>query len=526
MNQVKKIWNYLRQYGIKLLIFKLLRRPHNYGISYREWRQKNGSVPHCETTSSDIKISIVVPVYNTPELFLRDMIHSVKKQTYSNWELCIADGSPSSILGDIVREIASGDSRVKYVHLSENLGIAENMNAAIKLASGEYIGFMDHDDLLDSNALSDVLAVVEQNSETDVVYTDEDKVSTDLKEYFEPHFKPNFNLELLRGNNYICHFLVVKRQLLEKVGGFQKEYEGAQDYDFIFRCVEAANKIVHVPKILYHWRIHENSTSGRPESKRYAYESGKRAIEAHLKRCQEKAEVFHTEYPGFYRVKYQKQGLQNVSIFVMHDEETVSRKQLKKCVQSVRHTLKNDKYKLHIIRDDAKLPNQMSPEGYSVFIRSTVEVISKDWLEHMIAACSRKPIGAVGIKLYQKHKEIVWHAGMIENMRGFAFAGIPRESCGYFHRDALAQYVDGVTNAFVMIPNFLYNELNRMDNTWISEEASLCKKIRALGYEILFYPFVEGYICEKISRKPYRHLGGSTYYNPNLSLRSPGFYLE
>src|SRR5699024_5477660 len=182
--------------------------------------------------------------------------------------------------------------RVK--NLSENLGIAGNTNAALEMTEGEFIGLLDHDDLLAPNALYEVAAALAKDSSLDAVYTDEDKVTTDLGEHFQPHLKPDFNLDLLRSNNYICHFFVVRRSVFEKTGGFRSEFEGAQDYDFIFRCVENAEKVGHIPEILYHWRTHKESTADNPASKMYAFEAGKRAIEAHLERTGVPGTVSHT----------------------------------------------------------------------------------------------------------------------------------------------------------------------------------------------------------------------------------------
>lgn len=234
-----------------------------------------------------VTFSIVVPTYHTPEDFLRQMVESVLGQTFCRVELCIADGSSDESVESIIREYQEKDPRIKYQRLSENKGISENTNEGLKMASGEYIGLLDHDDLLEPHALYEMRMVLAKNPQADVIYSDEDKVSFDLKHYFEPHFKPDFNRDLLRSNNYICHFLVMKRELLEKVGEFRSEYDGAQDFDLVLRLTEAAECIVHIPKVLYHWRCHEASTANNPMSKLYAYEAGRRAVEAHLERCGE-----------------------------------------------------------------------------------------------------------------------------------------------------------------------------------------------------------------------------------------------
>ena len=230
-------------------------------------------------------------------------------QTYSNWELCIVNASPDNEeMQKVLAEYSAGDSRVRFCNLKENLGIAENTNRAFAMTKGEFVGLLDHDDLLAPNALYEIVKILQDHPQADALYTDEDKVTTELDEHFQPHLKPDFNLDLLRSNNYICHFFVVRKSIVEKAGGFRKEFDGAQDYDFIFRCTENAGEVLHVPEILYHWRTHKASTADNPASKMYAFEAGKRAIEAHLERTGTKGEVSHTQDLGFYRVKYPVQG--------------------------------------------------------------------------------------------------------------------------------------------------------------------------------------------------------------------------
>ena len=207
------------------------------------------------TFSKNPVFSVVVPAYKTPVLFLEQMIDSVRSQTYPHWELCIANASPEDQeMAAVLERYSTSDRRIKVKNLDENLGIAENTNEAFSMASGEFVGLLDHDDLLAPQALYRMAEAFNKNDTYDVFYTDEDKVTTDLSEHFQPHFKPDFNLDLLRSNNYITHFFVVRTSLVKKVGGFRKEYDGAQDYDFIFRCVERAQEICHIPEVLYHWR--------------------------------------------------------------------------------------------------------------------------------------------------------------------------------------------------------------------------------------------------------------------------------
>ena len=201
-------------------------------------------------------------MYRTPEKYLEELIASVKAQTYGNWELCLSDGSgKDSPLGPILERYQKEDARIRVISHEKPLQISENTNAALGLATGDYFVFADHDDVLTPNALYEFAAAVNREPETDVLYSDEDKMSMDGHKFFQPHMKPDFNLDLLCTVNYICHLFGVKRTLAEKTGFFRSEYDGAQDYDFIFRCTEQAEKICHVPKVLYHWRSHEDSTA-------------------------------------------------------------------------------------------------------------------------------------------------------------------------------------------------------------------------------------------------------------------------
>ena len=203
-------------------------------------------------------ISIAVPVYRTPERFLREMIESVLGQTCSEWELCIADGSENMDAYLVASEYAKKDQRIKVKRLSENKGIPENTNEARKMCSGDYIGLLDHDDVLAADAIYEIRRAIDKNNSPEVIYTDEDKMSIDGEEFFDPHFKPDYNAELLRSNNYICHFFVIRREILQRVGGLRAEYDGAQDYDFILRCTDRAGSIIHIAMPLYHWRSHRS----------------------------------------------------------------------------------------------------------------------------------------------------------------------------------------------------------------------------------------------------------------------------
>lgn len=380
------------------------------------------------------KISIIVPAYETGEKRISEMISSVLKQTYSNYELCIADASMSD---EVEKTVASFNSdKIRYLRLEKNQGISDNTNEALKIATGEYVAFLDHDDVITSNALYEVMSVLENGLKTEsgfmtntvkLIYSDEDKCNDDLNVFFESHRKPNFDIDLLRTNNYICHFLVVRRELAMEVGGFDRDYDGAQDHDFIFRCVERLKpeEIVHIPKVLYHWRSHESSTATNPESKLYAYEAGKRAVKSHLDRLGIEAEVTDTQHLGFYRVHYKVSAEELTKISIMTIDEL---KQLSS--------------------DELRLADF----EYIMILNDTVKPVNYDFLEEMLGILKREEVGCVGGLVVKGGK--IESAGYSVNKDGQLkpeFSGINKHFSGYFHRAKLVREVAGVCTDCMMV---------------------------------------------------------------------------
>jgi len=386
------------------------------------------------------KISILVPAYETDPEFLIQMLESVIYQTYDNWELCIADGSRGEQVKQTVMDVIgkygdiTGGNRIKYRKLEKNLGISENTNAALLMATGEYIGLLDHDDLLSPDALYEVMSALEAGLYKDgnvyqnricVLYSDEDKIDAAGGRYFDYHKKPDFDMDLLRSNNYICHFFVVRAEIAEKTGGFLSIYNGAQDHDFIFRCVEnlPPDMIYHIPKVLYHWRAHETSTADNPESKIYAYEAGKRAIEDHLKRMHLEAEVFYTPHLGFFRVRYKA-----------HD--------LRICL------LSKEAWDALTGEDVDRIK-----EPYIMILSDKIKPLTADWQEELAGNLERSEVGAVGGKIYDR-RFCVESAGYTKNKDGRLvpnFRGMNGHYSGYLHRASLQQRVDGVALDCMMI---------------------------------------------------------------------------
>ena len=344
---------YLERNGLSATIHKIENKLGGKSeTSYDAWCQKY-DVKKEELEEQRKKIfsyqplfSVVVPLYRTKPEFLKEMIGSIQAQTYGNWQLCLADGSlsgddagtaengqvPVTELTPLLEQYAKADKRITFTTLPKNLGISGNTNAALALAAGDYIVLADHDDIVPANALYELADALNQDRSIDVLYSDEDKISMDGKKRFEPHFKPDFDLDLLCSVNYICHLFAAKKELVDMAGGFCSEYDGAQDLDFILRCCENAKNIRHIPKILYHWRCHMQSTAANPESKLYAFEAGRRAIEAHYSRIGVPAAVENAAFYGMYRTKYDWKEKPLVSIIIPNKDH---RKDLETCVNSI-----------------------------------------------------------------------------------------------------------------------------------------------------------------------------------------------
>ena len=586
---IQKGFRYLKHYGLREFLVRLSERMEPEEVPYGPWFEKHKASREQLEKQRARKwdrtplLSIVVPAYRTPEEFLEQMMDSLLAQSYENWELCIANGSPEDDrMQKVLREYTKKDSRIRVKNLEENLGIAGNTNAALAMASGEFVGLLDHDDLLAPNALYEVADRIVADEQTDVLYTDEDKVTTDLKEHFQPHFKPDFSIDLLRSNNYICHFFVVRRTLLEKTGGFRREFDGAQDYDFIFRCTEAAEKIVHIPKVLYHWRTHKESTADNPVSKMYAFEAGKRAIESHLERCREQGVVSHTKDMGFYRVDYPVQGSPLVSVVIPNKDHS---DMLMRCVNSIKEKTTWKNYEIIIaennsvqketfdcyqkLQEDSRIRvitwerefNYSAINNFAVreargeyllFLNNDVEVISEGWMTFMLGNCQREEVGIVGAKLYYPD-DTIQHAGTIigiGGIAGHAFLNMPRSRTGYLHKASIQLNVSAVTAACMMMKRSVFESLQGFEErlSVAFNDVDLCLRTVQAGYLVVYLPWAQLYHYESRSRgaedseeKIRRFQGeiefmrsrwigllksGDPYYNKNLTLSKWNYSLR
>lgn len=586
---IKKGFRYLKHYGPKEFWIRLHERFEPEEVPYGPWYE--AYVPDESELEKQRKhrftyeplISVAVPAFCTPETFLIQMVESLLAQTYSNWELCIANGSPEdTVMKGVLEQYMKKDSRIRVSELTENKGIAGNTNAALEMAEGEFVGLLDHDDLLAPNALYEVVRALEADRELDAVYTDEDKVTTELDEHFQPHLKPDFNLDLLRSNNYICHFFVVRRSIVKKAGGFRQEFDGAQDHDFIFRCVEIARKVGHIPEILYHWRTHKASTADNPASKMYAFDAGKRAIEAHLERTGTEGVVTHTPDLGFFRVKYPVQGNPLVSIIIPNKDE---KETLKDCIESIRKKTEYENYEIIIVENNStteeifqyykelsqdprirllrwkKEFNYSAINNYGVshargeyllFLNNDVKIITPGWIKEMLGVCQRPEVGAVGVKLIYPDNTIQ-HAGCVIGIGGIAghmFVDMPANRTGYLHKASILQDMSAVTAACMMMKRTAFEEAGGFTEklSVAFNDVDLCLKVRKNKKLIVYDPYVELYHMESKTRgaedstEKVRRFqeeieymrcqwidilkNGDPYYNKNLSLTKWNYSLR
>ena len=519
-------------------------------------------------------ISIVIPLYCTPLPYLKELLESVRRQSYENWQLCLADGSPDDKAKEFIEKHYGREKRIVYRKLEENGGISVNTNEAVALATGEYLMLCDHDDTLEPDALYEIVKAINDTG-ADVLYTDEDKVSMDGQHYFDPNFKPDFNLFRLRENNYICHIFVVKKSLTDETGLLRSEFDGAQDFDFILRCCEKAQKITHIPKVLYHWRCHMDSTAADPSSKAYAYEAGRKAVREHYQRLGIDAKVEMTERPGWYRSHVKVQGNPLISVIIPNKDHTDD---LELCLFSMTRKSTYRNYEILIVENNSekeetfeyykKLPDRYpkarvltwekefnysainnfaakeAKGEYLLFLNNDVEILTPDWMEEMLQNCQQEDVAVVGAKLYYPD-DTIQHAGVVLGLGGIAghiMCRASREDPGYFGRMISVQEISAVTAACMMVKKSDFDAVGGLDETFqvAFNDIDLCMKFRAAGKKIIFTPYAELYHYESKSRgledtpeKQFRFDKevkrfqekwaqqlemGDPYYSPNLSV--------
>ena len=524
---IKKGIQFYKRYGILGGIATLTGQGQIKDKNYAAWYEKN-KVSEEELTKQRNKefpymplFSILVPVYNTPIPYLREMLDSVRNQTYQKWQLCIANANPENEeVARILNQYLEMDKRIQVVNVPENLGIAQNTNKALSIAKGDYIGLLDHDDMLAADALFEAVKTVNDEN-ADVIYTDEDKITMSGEKHFQPNFKPEFNLDMLRSNNYICHFFIAKASLMKEIGGFRGEYNGAQDYDMIFRCTERADNIVRIPKVLYHWRMHEQSTAENPESKRYAFDAGKKVIEDHLKRCGESAEVQMTEYPGFYRVKYAIKEKPRVSVVIVKEtKNTIPKDTLIKIADDygrdrVEFCVVDGNYKGDIEFDGISINTlpwkkkcnntemlnygiEKTKNEYILVLSSYIIKVSDNYIETFVSNTMRKNVGAVGGKMYFSNGTIK-NAGLFIKKDGTieeVFKKLPRLCVGYMNRQSMQQNMQAITFDDIMFKKRLWKKIKNgiSKSKSLQRDVEICTKIRGNDLLLVYTPWAESVV--------------------------------
>ncbi len=528
-----------------------------------------------------VKCSILVPLWNTPLNYLEEMIGSVQAQTYQNWELCLADGSDQehNEVEERCQAYAKDDSRIVYKRLAKNEGIAGNTNQCFAMATGAYIGLFDHDDVLHPCALYEYVKVINEQG-ADYIYCDETTFKGDsINNMITLHFKPDFAIDNLRANNYICHFSVFSRELLEGTELFRSGFDGSQDHDMILRLTANAKKVVHVPKLLYYWRSHKNSTASDISAKPYAIAAAKGAVADHLAKCGfRNFEIKSTRaFDTIFEIKYEILKEDKISILIPNKDHV---EDLRRCITSIQERSTYDNYEIIIIENNSTenatldyyktLENQdkisvvkyqgdfnyakinnfgagYAKGAYLLLLNNDTQIISMNWLEAMLMYAQRPDVGAVGAKLYYADRTIQ-HAGVVIGLGAHRTAGhthykINYDNLGYMGKLCYAQDVSAVTGACLMVKKELFEAVDGLDESFriALNDVDFCLRLREMGYLNVFTPFAELYHFESASRgsdmvdvakaKRYEEESqyfrekwktvlekGDPYYNPNFSL--------
>lgn len=527
-------------------------------------------------------ISIILPIYNTPEEYLRECIESVISQSYENWELCVADDASTTDPLSVIKELASKNKNIKWVRLEKNQHIAGASGEALKLAKGEYVALLDHDDLLMPNALFEMVKKINENPEADFIYSDEDKIE-DGKGHSDPFFKPDWSPDFLRSCNYITHFSVIKRDLVESVGGFRLGTEGAQDWDLFLRLAESTDKIFHVPKILYSWRKSPSSTAKSAKSKPYAYINQLRVLRDSLVRQKSAGAVMQSPFKGFWRVHYRVQGTPLVSI-VIPTKDNYSL--IKNCVESIVEKTTYPFFEIVIVdtgstdKKAESLYNKWVADGYVkvvhwkkpfnfagacnlgankssgeylLFLNNDTEVITPEWIENMLGHAQRSSTGMVGCMLMFPD-DTIQHAGVVLSSRDIAFHPFygqdPKLDIFTNIFVSNTRNCAAVTAACSMVAKSKFKEAGGFDEklSVTYNDVDLCLKLLDNGYQNVYTPYARLYHYESRSvgkitgasrdkkelakaanlmreRWGDTYLKRDPYYNDNFAQYGPGYEL-
>lgn len=524
-------------------------------------------------------LSICTALYNTDERFLKEFVQSFLNQTSQNGELCLADASDEAhdYVGEYIQKAAQSCGRIRYVKLSENGGISENTNAAARLATGSYLALADHDDILAPHAVYEICRAAKEGS--DFIYSDEALFTTDYKKPMVGHFKPDFAPYYLEGCNYICHLTAFLKTDFFAVGGLCKEYDGAQDHDLFFKLTERANKICHIPKVLYYWRVHAGSTSGGVEAKPYVTKAAIAAIDAHLARTGKQGKAVEGKFPSTYHVEYRlpepaplisvlipnkdhrddleqclasldQSSYPNLEILVIENNSSdAATEQYYEKAQAGRANLRVVRYAGGFNFSAINNFGRAAAKGeYIVMLNNDVQLLNCDWAEQMLSLCAQKDVGAVGAMLYYPDNTIQ-HAGVITGLGGFAGHShkyARRGASGYMFRLATVQDFSCCTAALLMVKAAVWDEIGGLDEDFAVafNDVDFCLRIGRAGQRVLFTPYAEAYHYESKSRgldkkgeakerfdgeraRLKERFGESLlhdpFYNPNLTLDMENF---
>jgi glycosyltransferase involved in cell wall biosynthesis len=552
---------------------------YDYG-AYEEWIEKNEKYDELrirkeiEELRYKPKISIITPVFNPQKKVFVEMLESIVKQTYYNWELCLADASSVSYVREIVESYVSNyKTKIKVKYLKTNQGISGNSNEALSMADGEYVALLDHDDTLAPFALFEVVKCINKNPEVDFIYSDRDIITTEGKRMY-PFFKPDWSPDFLLSQNYICHFNVIRKSLLDSLGGFREGYDGSQDYDLILRVAEATDKICHIPKILYHWRTVKGSCAVDPEAKPYAYDAALKALNDAFVRRGWKGRVIRGMSPGYYNPVFYIDRHERVSIIIA-SESKENGKALKRCMNSIQNTKSYDNCEIIIVKSvssdiDVSTVFQdksnikvlsyngcfnlyemynfavLNSEGEHVFFLSEdAEIINNGWLEFMLGLSQRGGIGVVGAKLLYPNGYIQ-AAGFIVNTEGnikLSHHKHPPGSSGYNGRLAYICNVSAVSDVCMLVKRKIFEAVSGFEPSLsVLAPIDLCFKIRQRGLLVVYEPRAEIVYHSDLSLR-YEHVHkealeafiqkwnsviaeGDPYYNPNLEPKRCDFSIK
>ncbi len=489
----------------------------------------------------NITISVLVPLYNTPQKFLTEMIGSMQAQTYRKWELCLADGSDDAHgeVGTYCQALAAQDPRIKYMKLAKNEGISGNTNECLKMATGEYIGLFDHDDVLHPSVLFEYMKKICEE-DADYLYCDEATFQGNrtIDDMITLHFKPDFSIDNLRANNYICHFSVFHRSLLDGMELFRSQFDGSQDHDMILRLTSRAKHVVHIPKLMYYWRSHKGSVASDINAKSYAIEAARGAVADHLTQNGfQNFEIISTRaFETIFRIKYEILGNPKISIIIPNKDHV---EDLERCISSICKLSTYDNYEIIIVENNSitdeieayyqslagkaqikvvryegdfnysKINNfgaSFATGEYLILLNNDTQVISINWMEELLMYAQRNDVGAVGAKLYYADKTIQ-HAGIVIGLGAHRTAGhthyrVAQTNLGYMGRLCYAQDVTAVTGACLMVKRALYEELGGLDEGFAIalNDVDFCLRLREKGLWNVWNPYCELYHFESISR--------------------------